>query len=490
MLLLLILFPACCALLAWLVSADRPRRLLLVAASAIECALVGLCWAFPPEPAFDGVLALDALGLLVISITSLLFLAASVYALNYLEAEGEHGPKRDYLQGFHFSNAPEPIFTACLLGFLSSSALVACSQHLGLLWVAIEATTLVTAPAIYFHRHRRSLEATWKYLIICSVGIALALLGNILLNVALTAKPDQNHFIISAFVSNPPVVHPYWFQAAFIFIFIGYGTKMGLAPMHTWLPDAHSEAPSMVSALLSGALLNGSFLGLLRLRQVCLGVGMDDLANDLFIVFGLISMGFAAMFIVGQQNYKRMLAYSSVEHMGILALATGLGAAAGSGPLMHMLGHSLVKASLFLLAGNILARYASTALADIKGLHKTLPRSGGLWLLAVLGITGAPPFVLFNTELRVLFSALRTEHYVIAGLFLTFLAIIFVAMLTAVLRMFAGDPAPTARHGLEKPENPLRFLPSAALLGFAILLGIWTPPPLLRVLEEAAKLIN
>ncbi len=489
MVLLLILFPAFFALAAFLVTSDKLRRLMLVGAAFVELCLVASCWFFPPPDMFGGVLGLDPLGLLVLSITSLLFLAASVYGVNYLHVEGEHDLKRDFRQGFHFSNAPETVFCACLLAFLSTSALVACSQHMGLIWVGIEATTLVTAPAIYFHRHRRSLEATWKYLIICSVGIALALLGNILLNVSLLGMEGQGNFLLSYFADMQPAVHPYWFQAAFVCIFIGYATKMGIAPMHTWLPDAHSEAPSMVSALLSGALLNGSFLGLLRLRQVTLNVGMQELCNEVFILFGLVSMALAAMFIVGQRDYKRMLAYSSVEHMGILLLGIGLGHTAGGGALLHMTGHSMIKAALFLLAGNILACYHSTSMADVKGLHKALPRTSGFWLLGFLAITGTPPFVTFSSELRILLGAVRNGNFFIAALYLIFLGIIFVAMLTALIKMFAGDPPMTPAQARGKRESRLRLLPSAFLLALALVMGIWTPGPVLDMIDKGLRLL-
>ena len=286
--------------------------------------------------ALNGMLAPDALGVLFLMLASILFLAVSVYAVSYLREEERIGEHTNILDHGHFTNAPERRFTACLCFFLASMTLVTTTPHMGVQWVGIEATTLSSAPLIYFHRHKNSLEATWKYLIICSVGIALALLGNILLSVAfygddgaeLAMGMDQ----VSWFVSHASSAEPTWLKAAFVFLLAGYGAKMGLAPLHNWLPDAHSQAPSLVSALLSGALLNCAMLGMLRGYQIMLAAGLGALSSGMLIFFGLFSLATAAIFIVGQGHYKRMLAYSSVEHMGILALGIGTGGLPSSGP--------------------------------------------------------------------------------------------------------------------------------------------------------------
>jgi hydrogenase-4 component F len=238
--------------------------------------------------------------------------------------------------------------------------LVITARHIGLMWVAVEATTLASAPLIHFHRHHRSLEAAWKYLVICSVGIAIALLGNFFLVVA--TGPVGKRFgsiTISELMTHARELDPRWLKAAFLLLLVGYGTKIGLAPLHAWLPDAHSEAPSVVSALLSGALLNCAFLAILRIHAVCEAAGLGDFSKGLFLLFGVVSMAVAAVFIVGQSDYKRMLAYSSVEHMGIAMFGVGLGGIAGFGALLHVVNHSLAKAMLFLLA-EYLAAYRRT----------------------------------------------------------------------------------------------------------------------------------
>ncbi len=498
MLLALFCLPFVAGLVSFFVPADGPRRGLLVGTAAVQALMAGACWTARPQP-FHEILALDAPGLLILTLTSVLFLAASIYAVGYFEREGEH-PHMEYRRRLQFTNAPEAVFTACLLLFLASASLVTMSQHLGLLWVGIEATTLVSAPLIYFHRHKRSLEATWKYLIICSVGIALALMGNFLLDVAWqkTDSPAVD-MTMQALLASAKGVNAPWFKAAFICIFIGYGTKMGLAPMHTWLPDAHSEAPALVSCLLSGALLNCAFLGIFRLHQLSIAAGFAAFSQELFVVFGLFSMGLAAMFIVGQGDYKRMLAYSSVEHMGIVLLGVGIGGMAAGGSMLHLVFHSLTKASLFLLSGNILAAYHTKSFHDVSGLVRAMPRTGPLWAAAFLAIVGTPPFGLFTSEFAVLRGMMQGGFGIAPILYLLFLGIIFVGMANACLHM-TQSPVPrnlagtvqTADGSQSGPvrESLLTVAPPAALLSACLFLGLYQPGWFRDLLRAAAASIS
>jgi hydrogenase-4 component F len=347
--------------------------------------------------------------------------------------------------------------------------LVMVSRHLGLLWVAVEATTLASAPLIYFHRHHRSLEAAWKYLMICSVGIAVALLGTFFLELAEASGGDIRHT---------------WLQAAFICVLVGYGTKMGLAPLHTWLPDAHGEAPSLVSALLSGALLNGAFLGILRVGAVCAEAGLGDFVRELLLLFGLVSLGVAAVFILGQRDTKRLLAYSSVEHMGILALGTGLGA--GTAVPLHALGHSLAKGALFLLSGNLLHAYRTKETGLIRGIAHRLPVTGRLWTAGILAALGVPPFATFASEFMILRAALAAERWYVAAGFLILLAAVFTGMLGLLVRMVydVPDQAPP-----RMAEPAWSVLPALLLLAGCLLLGLWLPNAPGSLLAEAARLL-
>ena len=484
----LLLVPVVAAAVAYMVSSDTIRRRLLVVTAAAHAAIAGWTWVAEPGPWWGGWLALDGPGRLVLGITSALFLAAATYLVAALGRE-DPGAHEDFEEAFLFDNAPEATFTACLLLFLAAMTLVTVSQAFGLLWVGVEATTLASAPLIYFHRHHRSLEATWKYLLICSVGIALALLGNFFLAVAASGHDGTSvSLAVPDLVREARTLDVPWLKAAFLLFLVGYGTKMGLAPLHTWLPDAHSEAPSAVSALLSGALLNCALLGIVRAQQVCAAAGQAAFGRELLVGFGLASMAVAAVFVVGQRDYKRMLAYSSVEHMGILTLGLGLGGAGVFGGMLHAVNHSLTKAALFLVAGNILAEYRTKSTSEVRGVLRVLPVSGMLWIAGFFAITGSPPFGCFSSELTILKAAFDDGRGVVAIVYLALLAVIFVGMATAVLGMAQG-PAPAAHAGAGR-ERLLTVAPAGVLAALVLLLGVYVPPVVRSAVEEAARALG
>jgi hydrogenase-4 component F len=490
----LILLPIAGGLLAYGLKPTGPRRALFLLTAAGHFVLTIIIWIQRPAVILDGYLRLDALGLLFLSITSTLFLVVAIYALGYFRRE-DWGTRQDFQEGDLFTNARERTFTCCLLLFLGMMTLVTVSQHFGLLWMAVEATTLASAPLIYFHRHRRSLEATWKYIMICSVGIALALLGNFFLAVAATLGEHEHVPMLLANLTNQAaLLHVPWLKAAFLFLLVGYGTKMGLAPLHTWLPDAHSESPSIISALLSGALLNCAFLAILRVQQVCLAAGQGPFSQKLLIGFGLFSMMVASAFILGQADFKRLLAYSSIENMGILGLAVGLGHGGGFGAMLHAVNHSLTKGMLFLVAGNILALYQTKSTRKVHGVLRCLPVSGVLWVAGFLAITGTPPFGPFLSELVILKAALDQGQVLVAVLYLFTLSAVFVGMSMVVLRMAQGEPAGDVSEAagtfpIVRRELPLAFIPPMVLGAAVLLLGVYIPPPLQRLLEQAAHAV-
>lgn len=479
----LILVPLFGGIMAFFIRRDFYRRAVLVSSAIIHLGLSFSAWVFRPTPLLKGWFALDSLGIIFLGITSLLFCGAAIYGIRYLTEEKQHFEEPQD-EGFIFYNAPEAIFTGCLLFFLTAMTTVIMSQHFGMLWAAIEATTLVSAPLIYFHRHKRSLEATWKYLLICSVGIALALIGNLFL--AVSGLKSGNILLLKDLTEKAGQLDIVWLKAAFLFLFVGYGTKMGLAPFHTWLPDAHSEAPSMISALLSGALLNCAFLGILRTYQICLSAGLQYFCQDIFIIFGLLSILFAACFILGQTDFKRMLAYSSVEHMGILALGIGLGGGAVLGVLLNTISHSLTKAGLFLTAGNILRHYRTKCISDVRGILKEIQWTGILWLIGFFLITGTPPSGIFLGKFIILKAAVEQKHYWVAAIFLIALALIFIAMAKIFVSMVYGEPSEKIR-GNKRTESLLAIIPTVVFFGVVLLLGLYLPSGLNYILTDAVK---
>jgi hydrogenase-4 component F len=516
--LILILMPAAAGGACFFIRDDRARRGLLVLAAVIHSGLTARAWTQPLVVGTTAWLAIGPAALYFLTLTTILFLMVSIYTAGYLARErtADHTDPEEH---FVFTNTPEAVFTACLLFFLSSMSLVIMSQHVGLLWVAVEATTLASAPLITFHRHHRSLEATWKYLLICSVGIALALLGNFFLAIAASFQgPFEVPLTVNELITESPRLHPVWLKAAFVLFLVGYGTKMGLVPLHTWLPDAHSEAPSPVSALLSGALLNCAFLGILRMHSVMVAAGLGDFSAGLLVLFGLLSVAAAAAFLVRQADYKRMLAYSSVEHMGLMALGAGLGGSGGFAVLLHAGNHTMAKGLLFLTAGNILSFARTKAVTQATALGRRLPATAALWLSGLLIITGMPPGGLFVSKLLIVQRALESGRYGIAAALLFALAVAFAGMTAVGLRMVysratsgapigaaVGAPAgadPGVERGaardeaggmhdeaLDAPRHAEAWwsiAPPLVLGLLVVLLGVLVPDPLQQLLHGAA----
>ena len=482
--LLLIGIPFLLGVISFVIRNDFIRRSMIVLGAGLHLVMACFAWRIHIEPSLDAWFGFDNLSIIFLMLTSVLFCGASFYCIQYLYDESFHIEK-DKEKGKGFSG--EAIFSGCFLLFLSTMTIVIASQHLALLWVGIEATTLASAPLVYFHKTKKSLEATWKYLLICSMGIALALLGIFFLAVSNNSQQD---LLLMKMIANAKMMNVPWLKAAFLLLFVGYGTKMGLAPFHTWLPDAHSEAPSVVSALLSGALLNCAFLGILRVYQICIAAGMQLYCREIFIVFGILSIIVAAVFILRQSDYKRMLAYSSVEHMGIITLGIGLGGVGVFGALISMVGHSLTKAGLFFVAGNILSYFKTKKIAKITGLLSgRMHWSGVLWFTGFLLITGMPPSGIFLGKFIILKEALSKGDYLISFIFLSALAIVFIGMAQIFISMTQGESQFGVKsiRGEKKTKFFLRTLMPGLFFILAIGVGLYFPDWLSRALELAAK---
>lgn len=446
----------------------RQRMLFLVALAHFTSVIT--FWSKTPATAFNGFLAVDALGLLVLSVVSFLFLMVAFYLLDYFE---------------EVEDMPHRIFVSVLLSFLSFITLVVISRHFGILLIGIEATTLASVPLINFEKTRQSIEASWKFLMICLVGIALALLGTYFL--AVSAMNVQTLLLDKLLTQASELSLP-WLKISAIFLLIGCGTKMGLAPMHSWLPDAHSQAPSPISALLSGCLLNCAFLSILRVAQICHAAGQDQFFSSMLIVLGLTSMGIAYVFILGQTDYKRMLAYSSVEHMGILAIGIGLGGVGIYGSLLHLVNNAFTKGFVFLVTGNLYKQYHSKKVKDVRGVLRSYPVTGILLLAGFLAVTGAPPFGTFLSELIILYSAITKGNYVVALLFVVFLGLIFLGVADIILRMIQGLPPETMVHS--RKETAPMVMPILLLALIVLILGLYIPPFLNDLLKQAAALLG
>jgi hydrogenase-4 component F len=405
---------------------------------------------------------------------SILFMVCSVYGVGYLRYRRERSNR---------------VLCIGLLVCLSAMSLAAISHHLGLMWVAIETTTLAMAPLIYFNRNARSIEATWKYMLICSTGIALALLGLYFLAYATMVSGQGATLQLETLISRAGSLPPAWLNVSFVFLLVGFGCKTGLAPLHTWKPDAYGEAPGLVGALLAGGLVNCALLGILRIYQVCFAAGNAPFFREAMVALGIFSMATAAVFMVRQSDFKRMLAYSSVEHVGIIAIALGIGGGALYGALLHLLNNALTKGVLFLAAGNIHRSYGSKSREVVRGGLRRLPWSCGLFLAGFFAITGSPPFAPFVSEFAIISAIFSSSHFVVGGFMLLFLAAIFLGMSQTVLPMMMGEmPQGLARTAYR--DRALSIAPPLAMMGLILLLGLWVPQPLHELLNQAVALLE
>src|SRR5438046_5423423 len=420
--------------------------------------------------ALDGFLRADALSAWMIMLIGLVDGLAATEAPRY--ASGRFYPL------FHL--------------FVFTMLLAVTTDDVGLMWVAIEGTTLASVFLVNFEGTRASVEAAYKYLLICSVGIAIAFVGTVLVYYAEAVRGQglaehvPQGLRWTALLALAPALSPRVLQLAFVFLVVGYGTKAGLAPMHTWLPDAHSEAPAPVSALMSGVLLSVGAYAILRFKPIVDAAAGPGFARRVLIALGLLSLAVAAAFLWNPGNYKRMLADSSVEHIGLVGRGLGFGGALGvSGALLHVANHGLAKSVVFLLAGRIRAAYGTVDLAGVRGLLRALPITGRAFLVAVLALMGLPPFGLFTSEVMIFAAGFREGHGWAAAAGLVLLVVAFAGLLRAAHAMLFG-PAPAVRR---IPSGWMAAVPMAAALAALVLTGLAWPPGLAAALELAARVV-
>ncbi|MDG6925996.1 MAG: hydrogenase 4 subunit F [Nitrososphaerota archaeon] len=495
----LLLTPAVGGLLVTLLRGKRASGVITVASTLLvlvqTLVLIGDIIAEKQLSAFGGLFYLDALGALILLPIAGVGFVSAIYSINYMGRQHERG----LLDDKHITRYYQ-LFNAFMLTML----LVPVSNNMGLMWVAIEATTLVSVLLIMLYTKEGAIEAAWKYLIIATVGLSLALFGIVLFSYSeATAAPSSvssaaasslNWTYVSA---NAASLNPEVVKFAFIFVLIGFGTKAGLAPMHTWLPDAHSEAPTPVSALLSGVLLNCSIYAILRFDIVTSGTLGSAFSSQMLVILGAVSMGVAAASIYFAKDMKRMLAYSSVEHMGIITLGVGFGGFLGIfGALFQIINHAIAKSLMFFASGTISQKYDTKAISEIKGILKIMPVTGVVFLIGGLTIVGMPPFNIFAGEFLILTSGFSGGQFLAISLFLTFSVVIFAGLMKHLIPMVFGNPKGPGRE-TAIDANPKRddmgwlaVVPMAALAAFLIMLGVYLPQPLETLIRDAVQVFN
>lgn len=478
---LLLLAPVLAAAASRLVPrALAGRAQALGALATLVLAVVAAAQVGVGGPIALGPLYLDALGALLAVVVALVACGAALYAVPYLAHDVDErrlGP------------AQIPWFYVWFHLFVFTMLSAVATDNLGLMWAAIEATTLASAVLVGFYRTRDALEAAWKYLIICTVGISFALFGILLLYAAGARALGGGEAALSwrELAAAAPRLDPGLVRLGFLFVVVGFGTKAGFAPLHTWLPDAHSQAPTPVSAVLSGVLLPCALYGIVRTHAVAVGALGPGYSSTLLIGFGVLSAAVAVPFVLVQHDLKRLLAYSSIEHMGLIAAAIGIGGpVALFGGLLHLVVHALGKALLFFAAGSLAQRYGTRNMARIHGAARALPWSGPIFLAGGLAIAGAPPFGLFVSEFTLLSAGFARGYPLVSAALIACIALVFVGVLFHGGRMTLGEPRAALARGESRPVAALLGVPLAAL----VVLGLWVPPPLADAIERAVRALG
>ena len=464
------ILPMICGLLTLLLPVALGRGVLVLAALVHLCLTI-MGWMGKLAPVYVNFFRVTPEGMLVLLVTSFIFTLISIYAVSY---------------AYETKLQKERIFICCMLLFLGTMSMVALSDHPIMLWIAIEATTLVSAPLIFIKRSKEALEATWKYVMICSVGIALALLGCFFITLSMDIGNVDVALSFSSLNLVAKQLDPLWLKTGFVFVVIGFGTKMGLAPMHTWLPDAHSQAPSSASALLSGALLNCAFLGIFKVHALMNVAGLGAFSSNVLVAFGLLSVLVAGIFILNQPDYKRMLAYSSIENMGVIAFGIGVGGIASFGAVLHLIHHSLLKSSLFLSSGNILMGFGTKLVPKTGNLAKLFPMTFVSFFAGFAGISGFPPFGIFISELLIIIGAFQAGRYKSVGILIFGLILVFAGAARIVMDISFRE---TAQKVLVK-ERFFRIMPSFVLLLTSIGFCVWIPNSVYQKILHTIEIVG
>jgi hydrogenase-4 component F len=471
----ILLIPAVAAGLLALLPDDRTTaRLNVLAALLTFGAAVGL---FVARPAPGPFLIVDDLNVAFIVLSTFVGFTTSVFSGSYIAHELEVGRLTPaYLRFYH----------AMYQTLMFAMNLALLSNNVGLMWVAVELATLTTVLMVGIYRTPAALEAAWKYFLLGSVGIALALFGTILVYLAARSVVGEglDAMAWNVLVERASEFDPALLNLSFVFLLLGYGTKVGLAPLHAWLPDAHAEGPTPISAVLSGLLLNVALFAVLRFKTI-MSANPGALApGPLMVSLGLLSVVFASLMLYRRHDIKRMFAYSSIEHMGIITFAFGMGGPlANFAGLLHMTLHSLTKSAIFFCVGHIAQVKGTQQMSEIRGLTVSHPVLGWGLVLGVVAIVGLPPMGIFMSEFLIVTSTFAREPTLAVVLGLSILVALG-ALLARLNGLAFGDP-----HGSSEPSKA-SYVPVFAHLAVVLAAGIWLPPPLVAWFQHVATLLS
>ena len=443
-----------------------------------SCALTLRVFAGGPLQAFDAQFFIDPFNVFLVALTAFIGMTTAGFSRPYMRIEQAHG---------RVDAARLRLYHSMYQLFMFTMLLALTTNNMGLLWVAMEAATLSTVLLVSLYRTKASLEAAWKYFILCGVGIALALFGTVLLYLAaerVLGASGMDALLWTRLDAARARLEPGVVGLAFVFLLVGYGTKVGLVPLHSWLPDAHAEGPTPVSAVLSGLLLNVALYAVVRAKVLVTGAVHAAWPGAMLMGFGLLSVVVAAFLVWRQKDVKRLFAYSSIEHMGIITFAFGMGGPiANFAALLHMTGHALTKSAIFYSTGHAAQKAGSQRIDRIEGLRERAPALGWALMLGALAIVGVPPFGVFASEFLILTQAMQVQPWATPILLLA-LGVAFGAIFLRVQGMVFG--AGSLRR---LPHQPW-MLPAFVHMGLVLMLGLWVPNFLASWWRAAAAMIG
>jgi len=427
--------------------------------------------------AVDELFFVDPFNVFLVALTAFVSFTTTLFSRPYMRNEAAKGKLSPNMMRLYHS-----MFQ--VFGFTMLLALL--TNNIGILWVAMEAATLATVLLVSLYRTPASLEAAWKYFILCGVGIAQALFGTILVYFAAerVLGSGGNALLWTHLYGVKDQLEPTVLGLAFVFLLVGYGTKVGLAPLHNWLPDAHAEGPTPISAVLSGLLLNVALYAVVRSKALVDGALGTPLAGNLMMGFGLLSVVVAAFFLSRQKDVKRLFAYSSIEHMGLTTFAFGMGGPVATfAAMLHMTVHSLTKSAIFFVVGHAVQKTGTQQIDEIRGLNITNPTIGWGLMLGSLAILGMPPFGVFASEFMILTTAMR-EHSWATPFLLIALGVAFAAVFSKVQGMVFGDTT------AQRLPHPPALVPVFVHLALVLMLGLYIPPYLAAWYRQATQLFG
>jgi hydrogenase-4 component F len=470
-----LVIPVAAAAVLVLIEGYRWPSRLNVLASFLTFGVAAALFRIRPEPGLF--LLVDDVNVVFIVLNTFVGFTTSVFSAGYIEHELEVG---------RLTPATLRFYHAMYQGLMAAMNMALVSNNVGLMWVSVEIATLTTVLMVGIYRTHEALEAAWKYFILGSVGIALALFGTIVIYMAAQSVVGEglDAMAWSVLVNESARFDPALLNLAFVFLLLGYGTKVGLAPLHAWLPDAHAEGPTPISAVLSGLLLNVALFALLRFKMIMAG-NPDALApGPVMVAMGLGSLLFASLMLYRRYDIKRLFAYSSIEHMGIIVFAFGMGGAlANFAGLLHMTLHSLTKSAIFFVVGHIAHAKGTQKIEDIRGLTESEPLLGWGLLLGTFAIAGMPPMGLFMSEF-LLVSTTFARAPLLAILLVLGLLLAFAALLTQAIGMAFGE----GRRGV-RPRG-LTLVPELAHFALVLVAGVYIPPAVVTWFQHVAELLG